>query len=44
MKRKSCAAIVLAAGQGKRMGGQVHKQFLELEGHPIVYSPIRAFQ
>ena len=44
MKRKSCAAIVLAAGQGKRMGGQVHKQFLELEGHPIVYYSIRAFQ
>lgn len=44
MKRKSCTAIVLAAGQGKRMGSNVHKQFLELEGHPIVYYSIRAFQ
>ena len=44
MKRKSCTAIVLAAGQGKRMGGDVHKQFLELEGHPVVYYSIRAFQ
>ena len=44
MKKKACTAIVLAAGQGKRMGGQVHKQFLELEGHPIVYYSIRTFQ
>lgn len=44
MKRKACTAIVLAAGQGKRMGGDVHKQFLELLGHPVVYYSIRTFQ
>ena len=44
MKRKACTAIILAAGQGKRMGGKVHKQFLELLGHPVVYYSIRTFQ
>ena len=28
--RKKCTAIILAAGQGKRMGGKVQKQYLEL--------------
>ena len=44
MKRKACTAIVLAAGQGTRMGADVHKQFLELLGHPVVYYSIRTFQ
>ncbi len=41
---RSCTAIVLAAGQGKRMGGKVQKQFLELMGKPIVYYALSAFQ
>ena len=44
MKKKSCPAIVLAAGQGKRMGSSVHKQFLELKGHPVLYYSLQAFQ
>ena len=44
MKKKYCTAIVLAAGQGKRMGSSVHKQFLELKGHPILYYSLQAFQ
>ncbi len=44
MKKKYCTAIVLAAGQGKRMGSSVHKQFLELKGHPVLYYSLQAFQ
>lgn len=42
--RKRCTAIVLAAGQGRRMGGNVQKQYLELEGKPIIYYTLEAFQ
>lgn len=42
--RKRCTAIVLAAGQGKRMGSKIQKQFLELRGKPILYYSLAAFQ
>ena len=42
--RKRCTAIVVAAGQGKRMGGSVQKQYLELKGKPIIYHTLAAFQ
>ena len=29
-------AIVLAAGQGKRMHSKIQKQFLEIQGHPVL--------
>ena len=38
------AAIVLAAGQGKRMGTKVQKQFLEIEGRPVLYYSLEAFE
>ncbi len=38
------AAIVLAAGQGRRMKGKVAKQYLLLEGKPILYYSLKAFQ
>ncbi|MCR5283187.1 MAG: 2-C-methyl-D-erythritol 4-phosphate cytidylyltransferase [Lachnospiraceae bacterium] len=41
---KKSAAIVLAAGSGKRMGGSEPKQFLELGGHPILYYTLKAFE
>lgn len=34
---KKITAIVLAAGQGKRMGTKVQKQFLMLEEKPVLY-------
>ena len=37
-------AIVLAAGKGSRMNSKVHKQFLELEGFPLVYYALRTFE
>lgn len=42
--RKKCTAIILAAGQGMRMGGKVQKQYLELLGHPILYYSLAVFQ
>ena len=37
-------AIVLAAGQGKRMNSMVAKQFLTLKGKPILYYSLKAFE
>ncbi len=42
--RKPCTAIVLSAGQGKRMGSTVQKQYIELQGRPIVYYAMETFQ
>lgn len=36
-------AIVLAAGQGKRMGTKTPKQFLELDGVPMIVRTLRVF-
>ena len=44
MSRKRTAAIVLAAGQGKRMQSAVAKQFLLLNGEPVICHAIRAFE
>ena len=41
---KKCTAIVLAAGQGKRMGSQIPKQFLLLRGFPVLYYSLKCFQ
>ena len=42
--KKLCVAVVLAAGQGKRMGTSVQKQYIELEGKPLIYYALRTFQ
>lgn len=42
--KRHCTAIVLAAGQGKRMGTSVQKQYIELEGKPVIYYTLRTFQ
>lgn len=44
MGKKLCTAIVLSAGQGKRMGADIQKQYIELQGKPIVYYALAAFQ
>ncbi|WP_077613435.1 2-C-methyl-D-erythritol 4-phosphate cytidylyltransferase [Clostridium sp. Marseille-P2415] len=38
------AAVILAAGKGTRMGSQVHKQYLELLGKPLLYYALNAFE
>lgn len=43
-KTKKTIAIVLAAGKGSRMGSQIQKQYLELEGHPLLYYSLEAFE
>ena len=37
-------AIVLAAGQGKRMGSDVAKQFLLLDEKPVLYYSLKNFE
>lgn len=44
MVKKHCTAIVLAAGQGKRMGTKVHKQYLLLQDKPVLYYSYQTFQ
>lgn len=44
MQKKKCTAIVLAAGQGKRMGTKVQKQYLEIDGKPILYYALNVFE
>ena len=39
-----CTAIILAAGQGKRMKSSVQKQFLQLGKYPVLYYSLKAFQ
>lgn len=38
------AAIILAAGQGKRMETDVPKQYLLLNGKPIIYYTLKSFE
>lgn len=44
MNQRRTAAVVLAAGQGKRMQSAVAKQFLLLNGEPVVCHALRAFE
>lgn len=44
MERKRCTAIVLSAGQGKRMGTAVQKQYICIQGKPVVAYALDAFQ
>ena len=44
MKECRNTAIVLAAGQGKRMHSKIQKQFIELGGMPVLCYSLRCFQ
>lgn len=44
MKAEKTAAIILAAGQGKRMQCDIQKQYLPLNGKPMIYYSLKAFQ
>jgi len=35
--------IILAAGQGRRMGESINKQYLKIKQHPILYYTLKAF-
>lgn len=43
-EQKKTAAIILAAGQGKRMHSAVAKQFLLLNEKPLIYYSLKAFE
>lgn len=42
--KKKCTAIVLAAGQGKRMGTKIQKQYLLMAGKPVLYYALKTFE
>lgn len=44
MPQTHTTAIVLAAGQGKRMNSTIHKQYLLIEDKPVLYYSLRAIQ
>lgn len=44
MQKAKCTAIVLAGGQGKRMGTKIQKQYLEIQGKPVLYYSLHVFQ
>ena len=42
--KEEITAIVLAAGQGRRMNSTVQKQFLLLQDKPVLYYSLQCFQ
>ena len=44
MTDKKCIAIVLAAGAGRRMNTDIPKQYLPLNGKPVIYYSLKAFE
>lgn len=44
MEETRTTAIVLAAGQGKRMQSSVHKQYLLIKDKPVLYYSLKAFE
>lgn len=44
MKHEKNTAIVLAAGKGTRMGGDIPKQFLKIQDKPVLYYSLKTFQ
>lgn len=44
MKKEKNTAIILAAGQGKRMNSSIQKQYLLIKGYPVLYYTIKVFE
>lgn len=44
MRKKRCTAIVLAAGSGSRMKSSVAKQYMLLNGKPLIWYALRAIE
>ena len=38
------AAIVLSAGTGSRMKSDIPKQYMDLNGRPVIYYSLKAFE
>ena len=37
-------AVVLSAGVGSRMHSDIPKQYMDLDGYPVIYYALRAFE
>lgn len=44
MEKPYCTAIVLAGGRGSRMRTDVHKQYLQMAGTPVLFYSLKTFQ
>lgn len=44
MSQDQCFAVIVAAGTGRRMGGPVSKQYMDLCGKPVLAWTLEAFQ
>lgn len=44
MSTSSAVAIIPAAGQGRRMGGETPKQYLPLEGRPLIWHTLACLE
>lgn len=44
MEKRRTTAIILAAGQGKRMNSAVQKQYLLIDNRPVLYYSLKAFE
>lgn len=44
MEKRKYAAIVLAAGSGRRMNSKVHKQYLIIQDKPVLYYSLKEFE
>lgn len=42
--KKRCTAVVLAAGSGSRMKSNVAKQYMEVNGRPLIYYALQAVE
>ncbi len=42
--KENVTALIVAAGQGKRFGGPVSKQFVSCHGKPLLFYTLRVFQ
>ncbi len=38
-----CAALILAGGAGRRMGNNIPKQYMDINGKPVLYYSVKAF-
>ena len=44
MEKKRCTAVILAAGSGSRMKSTTAKQFLPLNGKPLIWYSLHAVE
>ena len=42
--KKHCTFILLAGGRGKRMGSDIPKQFIEINGRPVLWYSLKAVE